>query len=117
VRWDEEESLDLQSTVEKVKPTVLLGLTGVGGIFGEETIRTMSANVEKPIIFPLSNPTSSAECTAEQAYEWSSGRCVFASGSPFQPVEYEGKTLRPSQCNNMFVFPGVGLGATLVRAR
>jgi len=99
------------------KPTILLGLTACGGLFKENLIRTISSNTPRPIIFPLSNPTSSAECTAEQAYEWSDGKCVFASGSPFEPVDYDGKTYTPTQCNNMFVFPGLGLGATLCGAK
>lgn len=77
----------------------------------------MAKNVDRPIIFPLSNPTTSAECTAKEAYEWSDGRCVFASGSPFDEVEYNGKTFTPTQCNNMFIFPGIGLGATLSGAK
>jgi malate dehydrogenase (oxaloacetate-decarboxylating)(NADP+) len=73
----------------------------------------MASHVDRPIVFPLSNPTSRAECSAEEAYEWTNGRCIFASGSPFKPVEFRSKTFRPSQCNNMFIFPGVGLGAIL----
>jgi len=99
------------------KPTILMGVTTVGGLFKEELIREMAKHVARPIIFPLSNPTSSAECTAEQAYEWSGGKCVFASGSPFDPVTVDGKKYTPTQCNNMFVFPGMGLGATLCGAK
>jgi malate dehydrogenase (oxaloacetate-decarboxylating)(NADP+) len=97
----EDGGLSLKEVVQKVKPTILLGVTAVGGIFTEEVVREMASHVEKPIIFPLSNPTTRAECTAEQAYEWTDGRCIFASGSPFDPVELDdGRTLYPSQCNN-----------------
>jgi malate dehydrogenase (oxaloacetate-decarboxylating)(NADP+) len=110
--------MSLLDVVQKVKPTILLGVTTVGGLFTEEIVRSMSAGCERPIVFPLSNPTTKSECTAEQAYEWTDGRCIFASGSPFQPVEFrDGRTLYPSQCNNMYVFPGIGLGATICGAR
>jgi malate dehydrogenase (oxaloacetate-decarboxylating)(NADP+) len=113
----EDGGMPLHEVVKKYKPTMLLGMTGVGGLFKEEIIRDMAANCERPVIFPLSNPTIKAECTAEQAFEWTDGKCIFASGSPFDPVEIDDKTFYPTQCNNMYIFPGLGLGATLAGAK
>jgi malate dehydrogenase (oxaloacetate-decarboxylating)(NADP+) len=98
---DEGGGLSLLEVVKKYKPTILLGVTAVGGLFTAELVKEMAKHVERPILFPLSNPTTKAECTAEQAFEWTEGRCIFASGSPFDPVELsDGRTYYPSQCNN-----------------
>lgn len=97
----EDNGLPLLDVIKKYKPTILLGVTAVGGLFTEALIREMASHVDRPIIFPLSNPTTKAECTAEQAFEWTDGRCIFASGSPFGVVEmHDGRTFYPSQCNN-----------------
>ena len=115
---NDDDKMSLLDVVTKYQPTILVGVTAVGGLFTEDIIREMAARVERPIIFPLSNPTVKAECTASQAYDWTDGRCVFASGSPFDPVEMDdGRVFYPSQCNNMYIFPGLGLGATLCGAR
>lgn len=115
---EHDNGLSLSDGIAKYKPTILLGVTAVGGLFTEPLIREMASHVERPIIFPLSNPTTKAECTAEQAYVWTEGRCIFASGSPFSTVTLkDGRVFEPSQCNNMYVFPGLGLGATLCGAR
>lgn len=110
--------MSMLDVVNVYKPTMLLGMTAVGGLFSEQIIRDMAKHCERPIIFPLSNPTTKAECTAKQAYEWTDGKCIFASGSPFDPVTMDdGRTFYPTQCNNMFVFPGIGLGVTLCGAK
>lgn len=116
-RDDETAGMSLLDVAKTVKPTALMGLTACGGLFKRELVETMAKNCDRPIIFPLSNPTSSAECTAKDAYEWTNGRAIFASGSPFDPVTVGSKTFVPSQCNNMFVFPAIGLGATVAGAR
>ena len=96
---------------------MLIGATGAPGTFTREVVERMSRINPRPLIFALSNPTSKAECTAEQAYPWSGGKALFASGSPFAPVTLEGRTHRPGQGNNAYVFPGIGLGAVACRAR
>ncbi len=103
--------------VNTLKPTVILGLSGQPGSFPKEVIEAMAAINKHPIIFALSNPTSKAECTAEEAYRWSKGRAIFASGSPFDSVKYGGKTHVPGQGNNVYIFPGVGLGAIVSGSR
>ncbi|RCH90120.1 Malic enzyme, partial [Rhizopus stolonifer] len=109
--------MTLEALVERIKPTAILGLTGVPGVFSEKAIRTMAKYQEKPIVFPLSNPDTRAECTAEQAFEWTEGRAIFASGSPFADVALpNGKMGRTNQCNNSYSFPGLGLGITVSRA-
>jgi malate dehydrogenase (oxaloacetate-decarboxylating)(NADP+) len=113
---DLENGMSLLDVVKHAKPTIILGLTGQSGLFTEEIIKEMYKYCERPIIFPMSNPTKNSECTAKDAYTWTEGKCVFASGSPFEPVELNGVTYYPSQSNNMYIFPGLGLAATSVQA-
>ena len=101
----------LAEAIEKVRPTALIGVSGVGRSFTKDVLAAMAAINEKPVIFALSNPTSKAECTAEEAYIHTGGRAIFASGSPFKCVTHQGRTLHPGQGNNVYIFPGVGLGA------
>ena len=108
---------NLLDAVKELKPTAILGLSGQPQTFTKEVIEAVSEINKRPIIFALSNPTSMAECTAEQAYTWSKGKAVFASGSPFDPVTYRNKTYVPGQGNNAYIFPGVGLGVIVSRSR
>lgn len=107
---------DLLAAVEAVRPTALIGVSGVPGIFDRSVLEAMAEINERPIVFALSNPTANSECTAREAYEHTQGRAVFASGSPFAPVEMAGETLYPGQGNNAYVFPGLGLGVTFSEA-
>ena len=111
------EQLSFVDAIKTIKPHILIGATGAPGTFTQEVIETMSEINERPAIFALSNPTSRAECTAEQAYEWSAGRAIFTSGSPFGAIEMNGKRHQPGQGNNAYVFPGIGLGAVACRAK
>jgi malate dehydrogenase (oxaloacetate-decarboxylating)(NADP+) len=113
----EHAQLGFTDAIDAIRPHVLIGATGAPGTFTQAVIEGMNAINQRPVIFALSNPTSRAECTAEQAYAWSGGRAIFASGSPFAPVVYAGRTFRPAQGNNAYVFPGIGLGAVACRAR
>jgi malate dehydrogenase (oxaloacetate-decarboxylating)(NADP+) len=105
------------AAVEAIKPTGIIGVSTVPKLFNQPVIEAMARINERPIIFPYSNPTSRSECTAEEAYKWSAGRAVFASGSPFPPVQIDGKTLVPGQGNNVYIFPAMGMAVLATEAK
>ncbi len=105
------------AAVEAVKPTAIIGVSAVPKLFNQQVIEAMARINERPIVFPYSNPTSRSECTAEEAYKWSGGRAVFASGSPFPPVQFNGKTIVPGQGNNVYIFPAMGMAVLATQAK
>jgi malate dehydrogenase (oxaloacetate-decarboxylating) len=111
------EYASLLDVIHCAKPDVLIGVSGQPGLFNEQVIRTMAQNSEKPIIFPLSNPSRQVEARPEQVIEWTDGNVVIATGSPFKPVEYKDKVYAIVQCNNSYIFPGIGLGVIAAKAR
>jgi malate dehydrogenase (oxaloacetate-decarboxylating)(NADP+) len=108
---------DLIGAIRMLAPTAIIGVSTIAKAFDREVIEAMSAINRRPIIFALSNPTSKSECSAEEAYTWSRGKAVFASGSPFPTCSYQGMTFVPGQCNNAYIFPGVALGVVACEAK
>ncbi|HKT28030.1 NAD-dependent malic enzyme [Dyella sp.] len=117
--WNTDASshIGLLDVMRHAKPTVLIGVSGQAGAFAEDVVRTMAQNVARPVIFPLSNPTSRSEATPQQLLEWTDGRALIGTGSPFAPVLWQGKSVHIDQTNNSYVFPGVGLGVLAVGAK
>jgi malate dehydrogenase (oxaloacetate-decarboxylating) len=110
-------AIGLADVIGRVEATVLIGLSTVGGAFTEAIVREMARKVERPVIFPLSNPTARSEASPEDLLRWTAGRALIATGSPYPPVRYEGRSIPIAQCNNVFIFPAVGLGVAASGAR
>ena len=110
-------TISLLDVVANAKPTVLIGVSGQAGAFNEAVVREMARNVNRPVIFPLSNPTSRSEATPEQVMAWTDGRALIGTGSPFPPVQWNGREMKIDQTNNSYIFPGVGLGIIASGAR
>lgn len=108
---------DFVAAIESIKPTTIIGVSTIGGAFSREVIEAMSRVNERPVVLALSNPTSCAECTPEQAYTWSKGKAIYAAGVPFSPVHLDGKTFLPGQANNFYIFPAVGMAVYATRAK
>jgi len=116
-RCKDRSRITLEEAIAHIRPTILVGVSATPGTFTEGAVKLMAKINERPLILPLSNPTSRSECTAEEALHWSDGRAIVAAGSPFMPVRHGERTYRIGQCNNAFIFPGVGLGMCVSRGR
>jgi malate dehydrogenase (oxaloacetate-decarboxylating) len=116
-KTDGDGKIGLAEVVEHVQPTTLIGASGQGGAFIEPIIRSMARHVERPVILPLSNPTSKSEANPADILEWTDGKALVATGSPFPDVQRTGRTIRISQCNNAYIFPGLGMGLVASRAK
>jgi malate dehydrogenase (oxaloacetate-decarboxylating) len=116
--WEQSEDAGygLLEVVKNAKPTVLIGVSGAPGLFSEEVVKTLYQHCSQPIIFPLSNPTSRVEATPADLIEWTEGNALVATGSPFEPVVYKGQRFEIAQCNNSYIFPGIGLGVLAVES-
>ena len=115
--WDKSQKLGLAQVVKQGKITVLFGVSGQKGLFTQEVIETLCVNTEHPIVLPLSNPTSRVEATPQEVINWSKGKAIIATGSPFPHATFEGQSFEVSQCNNSYIFPGIGLGVLASRAK
>jgi len=107
---------DFLAAIEDIKPSTIIGVSTIGGAFTQPVVEAMARINERPVILALSNPTEHAECTAEQAYQWSQGRAIYAAGVPFPPVIYNGQTLLPGQANNFYIFPAIGMAIFATQA-
>lgn len=114
--WDKSQKLGLAQVVKQAKITVLFGVSGQKGLFTQEVIESLCVNTENPIVLPLSNPTSRVEATPQEVLNWSRGRAIIATGSPFANTTFNGQSFEVSQCNNSYIFPGIGLGVLAARA-
>ncbi|MDP2876995.1 MAG: oxaloacetate-decarboxylating malate dehydrogenase, partial [Holophaga sp.] len=115
-KLESENTISILDVIRNARPTVLIGVTAQPGLFSEAILQEVAKSTERPIVFALSNPTSKCEATPEQVWKATDGNGLVATGSPFPSLEWKGRTLRPSQCNNMYIFPGVGLGALVAKA-
>jgi malate dehydrogenase (oxaloacetate-decarboxylating) len=111
------ELISLTDVIDNARPSILIGVSAQAGAFEERIVRTMAGYVDRPIILPLSNPTSRSEATPADLISWTDGRALVATGSPFLPVTYDGRLIRIGQCNNALIFPGMGLGIIASRSR
>ncbi len=112
---EREPTTNLADAIDQVKPTILIGVSTIGGLFTKDVVARMASLNERPIIFPLSNPTDKAECTAEEAYRWTNGKALFAAGVQFADVDHDGRTFHPGQANNFYIFPALGLAVYATR--
>jgi len=117
--WDvkDPEAISLLEVIQNIHPTVLIGVSTQGGAFTEEIIKEMNRHVARPVIFPLSNPTSNSEARAQDIVKWTNGEAIIATGSPFDPVAFDGNLYKIAQCNNVYIFPGIGLGLIATKAK